>query len=174
MIIKKYQTYKYKTISYFVVERFGEDMFYLHMFLLNCFGYLRRKNNLEFKEEIKTICEYGMTFDNAEISIDNENNIVYVIESFYDYRSRPKTPKIEELLETENFIELCKMGFLNYITMTRDNFMHLLLTWNKILDQLPPFALLYQDDKDWYDILSFDSKEAMDKFLADHTKKETN
>jgi len=62
------------------------------------------------------------------------------------------------------------MGFLKYTMMIKDNFYYLILTWNKILDQLPPFVLLYQDDQDWYEILSFDSKEAMEKFVTDHTK----
>jgi len=112
------------------------------------------------------------SFEMVEISIDYKNNQVYFSEDYNSYRDKPTTAKIEELLEEENFIELCKIGFLDYTTMSKDNFIHLLLAWDKILDQLPPFALLYQDDNDWFDVLPFDSQETMKMFVADHTNLE--
>ena len=87
-------------------------------------------------------------------------------------KNKPTTEEIENLLDEENFIELCEIGFLDYVVMTKDNFYHLLLVWDKVLDQAPPFALLYEDDKNWFDVLPFDSKEAMETFVADHTQPE--
>jgi hypothetical protein len=56
--------------------------------------------------------------------------------------------------------------------MTKDNIIHLLTIWEKIITQKSNFVLLYLDDKDWYDVLPFDTEEAMEKFLADHTQEE--
>jgi len=42
----------------------------------------------------------------------------------------------------------------------------------KIWNERFPYVLLYLDEKDWYDILPFDSKETMEKFVADHTQPE--
>jgi hypothetical protein len=49
--------------------------------------------------------------------------------------------------------------------------MHILLSWDKIWkDRSIQFILLYQDNKNWYDVLPFESQEAMEIFVADHTK----
>lgn len=45
-----------------------------------------------------------------------------------------------------------------------------MVVWNKIIEQAPPFALLYKDEKDWYDALPFESTELMEEFIAQHTK----
>jgi len=56
------------------------------------------------------------------------------------------------------------------VHLTKDNFFYILRTWNKYLEENPPFLLLYQDENDWFDILSFQSKEEMDRFVKNHTE----
>ena len=130
---------------------------------------IRNINN--FIKAINTYSKDGMGFEFINVDIDNINNLVYLSESWHDYKNKTTTQKIDQLLEEENFIELCKIGFLDHITMTKDNFIHILFTWDKLLDQQSPFALLYQDDKDWFDVKPFDTQEAMEQFVADHTQK---
>ncbi|MBP6869771.1 hypothetical protein KBC04_02730 [Candidatus Babeliales bacterium] len=175
MIIKSYEIFvlsfdDFSNVNIDLITSSINNTYYLRMFLVYSFGDVRRDNILNSIEKIDDFFQDGISFDFVDISIDNNANLVYLSESWYDYKDKPTTDEIEKLLEDANFIELCKMGFLDYAVMTRDNFIHLLLTWNKILDQLPSFALLYQDDKDWYNIVPFDSKEAMDQFIVDHVK----
>jgi len=177
MIIQKYDmiVLKLDSFSNFDISSITnsvDNLYYIRMFFIYFFGYIRRNGVFDFIEKLKTIYKNGMEFEFVYITIDNKNEQVYFSEGYYDYRKRKTTEKIEKLLEEENFIELCKIGFLDYIIMTKDNFIHLLLTWDKILDQLPPFALLYQDDKNWFEVLPFDSQEAMEQFIANHSKSE--
>ena len=149
-----------------------DNIFYIKVLLAYSFSYIGRHDVLDFIEKMKTMYKDGISFEMVDISIDNNNDLVYFSESYHTYNSKPMTPEIEELLEEDNLIKLCKMGFLGYIVMTKENFIHLLLIWAKTLNQLSPFALLYKDESNWFDVLPFDSQEAMEKFVADHTKQE--
>ena len=167
MYIKYKDMYRFEISRYFTLDRMNQgELYWITMFLNYGFSTIRRCGVLNFIEKYK----YGMLFEDVNLNIDNENDLVYFSESYYTYENKPTTPEIEELLEKEDFIQLCKIGFLDYVVMTKENFIHLLLAWDKIINQLPPFALLYLDDKNWYDVLPFDSQEAMEKFVADHTK----
>lgn len=61
---------------------------------------------------------------------------------------------------------------IDYIILSQENFNKIIINWDKCWESkdVNPFILLYQDDKDWFDILPFESQEAMEKFVADHTK----
>ncbi len=171
MIVKQYDIYtlELNEFSHISINSIKEsiDTYYIRTFLLHS---LRGVPDF-----IKTITDYPqdrMLFELVEISSNQQNNLIYIYESYYTYHDKPTTPKIDKLLEEENFIELCKIGFLDYVTLTKDNFIQLLLVWNKILEQLPPFALLYLDDKNWYNVLPFDTQQAMEIFIATHTEQE--
>ncbi|MBV8661346.1 MAG: hypothetical protein JO129_04345 [Candidatus Dependentiae bacterium] len=168
MFIQKYDMYQLYDQRYSLLNKKSiSNLYYLTIFLLWRFGYVTSDGVLNFVEKYK----HGISFEEVDINIDDENDLVYFSESWYDYKNKPTTPEIDQLLEEENFIKLCKIGFLDYIVMTKDNFIHLLLAWDNILKQLPPFALLYLDDKDWFDIMPFQTQEEMEQFVADHTKK---
>ncbi len=166
MIIKKYDKYKnnhYRLVTY---NKKGFCYLYnLNMFLSSHFGYVKRKGILTFIKE----CSLGIRFEWINVDIDHENDLVYINESYESNDPKFDTPEINTLIEADNFIALCKMGLVDYTVMTKDNFTHLLFAWDKIIDTLPPFALLYQDDQGWYDVLSFDTQETMEQFIADHT-----
>ena len=172
MNIQKYDMFtlrrdKSSHISINSIKKPMDNIFYIRIFLIHCL-----RNTSNFINAIQTYSKDGMSFELLEVNMDNKNNLVYLSECWYDYKDKPTTPEIDKLLEEDNFIELCKMGFLDYIALTKENFIHLLLTWDKILEQLPPFALLYLDDKNWYDVLPFESQQAMEAFVVTHTKKE--
>jgi len=123
-----------------------------------------------FIKEINDYPHDRFIFELVELSIDEENNLIYLYEGNYTYDSKPKTAEIEELFEQDKFIQLCKIGFLDYIVISKKNFINLLLAWDEILNTKPPFALLYLDDKYLYDVVPFDTQKAMEKFIVDHTK----
>jgi len=175
MLIQRYDLYTIKLNDFAHIDinpiiKPITKIYQIRMFLVYSFGSIRRRGIVKFIEQLETIHKNGISFEDVDINIDNENNLVYFSESYHTYDRKPMTSEIENLLEIGNFIELCKIGFLNYITMTKENFIHILLTWNQILDQLPPFALLYQNEQNWYDVQSFETEEAMKQFVADHTQ----
>ena len=167
MIIQKYDMCsKQKSLRYYLYNKDHiSNLYNLTIFLMWRFNYVQRDGVLNF---IKNHND-GIEFEEVNIDIDHQNNLVYFSESWHTYNNKPTTPEIKILLEEENFIQLCKMGFLDYIVMTKDNFIHILFAWDKILQKLPPFALLYQDENNWYDVLPFDTKQAMEQFVINHT-----
>jgi len=145
---------------------------FIYLFFHYSFGSIRTVGVLCFIENMKTKYKNGISYEEVDVNIDNQNDLVYLSESYHTYDAKPMTQEIDDLFEAEKFIELCKIGFLDYDVMTKENFIHILLLWDKILDQVPSFALLYEDNKNWFDVLPFDSKGAMEKFVADHTQSE--
>ena len=170
MYIKNYDLYKLKyNKSYFIDIRFENHGFlYLITDLLHEI-YPHNKalwyENL-IKQE-KTFSRVGI-FEDIEVTFDLENNLVYLSDAYDDdYRCRMKN------VTTSMIIEFCLEGTLNYIIIPKDNFIHLISSWAKLLEHEPYFALLYQDDNNWYNVLPFDSQEAMEKFIAEHTEQKT-
>jgi len=174
MLIEKYDMYEKKRDGYSSYEMFPEydSFFYISRFFLVDFKRFRSFGMKVFFEELNMLGNDTIGTEDVNINIDQNDNKIYISESYYTYDQKPRTPEIEKLFNQSNFLELCKIGFLDYVTMTKDNFFHLLLIWDRFLDQSPPFVLLYEDDKNWFDILPFDSKKAMEKFVADHTELE--
>ncbi len=167
MIIKKYNKYKNGSNRLFILNKGGFSYLYnLTIFLSFHFRYVQSDGILNFIKE----CSLGVRFELINVDIDHENDLVYINESYDPHDPKFDTPEINALIEADNFIALCKMGLVDYTIMTKDNFIHLLFAWDKIVDTLPPFALLYQDDQGWYDVLPFDTQETMEKFIADHAK----
>lgn len=176
MLIQKYDLYNIQLNNFSHIDitpmiKPINKIYQIRMFLAYSFGSIRRTGIIKFIEQLETIHKNGISFEEVEIHIDNQNSLVYFSESYHTYDRKPITLEIDELFEEGNFIELCKIGFLDHIIMTKENFIYVLLTWNQILDQLQPFALLYQDEKKWYDVIPFQTQQAMEKFLADHLKK---
>ena len=114
-----------------------------------------------FLKKITESFENGL-FQYFAITIDDIQNLIYMSDlHYYDY-------SLAKNMSASKIIQLCHERSLEYNVLSKDNFIYLLTTWNKILDQLPQFALLYQNDNDWYDILPFQTQEAMKQFVADH------
>ena len=166
--IKKYKELQLRSMGYYPMDSIiKQPLSFIYLLFSNGFYRIRRDGVKNFITKHKE----GMGFEEVDIDIDNTDNIVYFSEGHYGHDNKPTTSEVDNLFEEENFIELCKLGFLDHITMTKDNFTHILFAWDKILDQQSPFALLYQDDKDWFDVKPFDTQEAMEQFVADQTQK---
>lgn len=172
MNIKQSKQLKFNLNGFYpLIYHWEAPISFIYLFFIDGFPHLRLYKITEFIEKLKTIYKEGMNFDMIELSMDNENNLAYINEPF-DYSIKEITPEIDELIESQATVELCRRNFMGYAVMTQENLFHLLLTWEKIVTQRSPFMLIYLDDQDWYDSLSFDSQEVMEKFVADHTKPE--
>ncbi len=144
---------------------------FIYFFLHYAYFYVLRQGVLGYIKEV-SFSDCNHLYELVTLSFDSKNNIAYFSEESDNYESKINTPELEQLAEEGNIIELCRRGIADHEKMTKDNFFYLLIAWGKILEELPPFALLYEDDKNWFDVLPFDSKEAMEKFVADHTQPE--
>ena len=170
MYIKKYNSYKLKyDKSFFINIRIEhDDYLYPISSLLHEIYPFKQASWYEYLTQQDEIFSRVGIFEDVEVSFDLENNLIYLSDAYDDdYRSRTKT------LTQEMIIEFCKNRTLEYITITKDNFIHLVSSWVKILEYEPNFALLYLDDKGCYDVLPFETQEAMEQFVADHTQQET-
>jgi len=167
MYIKQWKKYDFEVIVkkfYPMNSKFQDNFSFLSMFLVSDFGYIRQN----FEQEIKYyfIDNEGTGFPTTEVSVDNVNNLVYigVMPDSCDYEDEDY-PFISGKTPLEHFQE----GLLESVHLTKDNFFNILRTWNKYLEEKPPFLLLYQDENNWFDILPFQSKEEMDQFVENHT-----
>lgn len=144
---------------------------FVYLFFLNGSARIYRSGVENFIEELKTVYREGMNFEMIELSLDYENKLAYINEPF-DNSKKEITPEIDALIESQATVELCRRDFMGYAVMTQDNLFHLLRAWNEILHKNSLFALIYLDDKDWYDVLPFETQETMEKFVANHTEEE--
>lgn len=147
-----------------------ENIDYVAIFFTNGFPYIYRNGTTEFINKLKTIYKDGMSFEMIELSLDNENNLAYMSEP-YDWSKKEITPEIEQLINTESTIALCHRNFLGYAVMTKENLFHLFLIWKQYLDKKAPYILMYLDNNNWYDSVSFDTEESMNQFLTGHANK---
>lgn len=177
MYIKESVNFELKTIKYFPIGNLyyplEYSISYIELLFFEGFAHIRLYGTKEYIEKFKNKIRTGVTFEEIEFTIDYEHDLVYIHETFYHTDKEDVTPEIFQLIESDAAIELCHRNFVGYTTMSQENFYQLLLTWEKIVDDRAPFLLIYLDDKGWYDSLPFDSQEAMDKFVADHTQQDT-
>ena len=170
MYIEKYNLYKLKyNKSYFIDLRIENDdyLYPISSLLHEIYPHNKALWYENFIQQEKTFSRVGI-FEDIEVTFDLENNLVYLSDAYDDdYRCRMKN------VTTSMIIEFCLEGTLNYIIIPKDNFIHLISSWAKLLEHEPYFALLYQDDNNWYNVLPFDSQEAMEKFIAEHTEQKT-
>ena len=165
MLIKKYDFYKFDyEHSFFIDFSFKDDSYSITCFLKALFpseSAIWFKNEFQKSENFLVV---GM-FSDVEVTIDFRSNLVYISDaSENDYRFREKN------ITSLKIVEQCLQGNLYYNVLNKDNFIHLIKSWTNLLENQPNFALLYLDDQNWYDVVPFDSQEAMEKFVADHTK----
>jgi len=169
MYIKKYDLFEYlpHRNNYGSIDYRDNYIHPVSLLLEDVYPCIKKINFENFIKKQDLFEGIGV-FEKVELVMDDENNLVYISDAYDDdYRSRIMN------LTKSMILGFCLDGSLDYNIMTKDNFFHLLLSWDKYFNQLIPFILLYQDGKDWYDLLPFDSQEAMKKFVADHTKSET-
>jgi hypothetical protein len=97
----------------------------------------------------------------CQIAVDYETKIIYIINSdVYDWDER--TDNLNEAA----LIQRCLQNEAYYSTMSYYNFCYLVCAWIEILKIKPEFAMLYQDEKGWIDLMPFRTKRAMKEFVT--------
>ena len=88
---------------------------------------------------------------------DFQTNMLYI--GFGDWLIDENTdgPSDEEFPDYVNETNSCKMSVQNFLEFREQ--------WVLLKQELPPFALIYRNDKDWIDCKGFESKEAMELFV---------
>jgi len=167
MQIKSYDLYKLNyNESSFIDFSFKDDLYSTTRFLRELYPYTSAiwfKNMITQSENFLKI---GM-FQYVEITIDSQHDLVYISDANdEDYRFHEKN------INQSIIIKRCLDGDLYYNVLTKNNFFHLISSWTKLLETKSPFILLYLDDKNWYDVLPFESQETMEAFVAAHTQQE--
>jgi hypothetical protein len=165
MLIQQCKQFKHEEKNFYpIYPIFQYNISFISTFLVLDYGHIRQ--NLEYEIKYHFIDRPGLGFQTAEVSVDNENDLVYigVMPDPCDYEDKDY-PFIDEKTSLEHFQE----GILESVHLKKDNFFRILRIWKKYLEEKPPFLLLYQDENDSFDILPFQSKEKMDQFVKDHT-----
>ena len=171
MYIKQYKKFKYQFNNYSLLNIKREyPISYVAIFFYDAFSHIYGYNTHKFIQKLKSLDQNGMSSEMIELTLDNKNNLAYISELFEE-SAQEITPEIDQLLETESTIELCHRNIVGHTVMTKENLFHLLLKWTELVDKKAPYILIYQDEKNWYDSLPFDTQEAMEEFVADHTQK---
>jgi hypothetical protein len=142
-----------------------QNINYIAIFFYDGFGHIYRSGVEDFIKKNPL----GMIFQMSELSINNANNLVYISES-YDNSTKKITPEIAQLIEAEDTIELCHRNFIGYAVMEKDNLIDLFIKWKNFIDKKAPFILIYQDDQNHYNTQDFESQQAIEQFIADHTQ----
>ncbi len=90
----------------------------------------------------------GQAFEFVEMDVDCEKKLIYLSE-----------PNNEQIFNTKK-----------HLTITQEIFIQIILLWIQCWQKKSHFALLYLDDKNWYNVLPSDTQQAMEEFIATHTK----
>lgn len=146
----------------------NSSIYYVYAFFMSGIGYVLRQGIMEYIQDMNETGD-NFIYNMVTVSFDNKHNLVYLSDELRNYEKQINTPELNQLADDGKIVELCRRGIVDHAVLTQENFLHLVLTWEKINGQDTPYLLIYQDENDWYDSVGFDSLEAMEKFIADHT-----
>lgn len=167
-VILKFDTKKYYSLN--SINK--ENITYVAFFLFDVFPSLKRSGISNFINELNSFEPDGIEFELVGLDVDQATNLIYISETYNDYKKRAITNlELNNLMNKVITLEFCKKNLIKYAVMTKENFIHLLLKWEQLIISLPLYILLYRDDKNWYDVLPFEAEETMRQFVDDHLQK---
>jgi len=173
MNVKQYIKFEFNNDDYYSINKgFQSNISYIVLFFHNAYRYAQRDGIEKFINDLYTPDAYGdreKMFEMITVSVDNEADLVYIHEDCLDFIETIKSKELIDFYEELSDLDLCRNNIIGRAVMIKDNFIYLLTTWDQLWDQKPPFILLYQNDKDWYELLPCQSEEEMDKFVTDHS-----
>ena len=165
MHIKQYTYGTFKIKKSLMCIRFGDQSdfpHYLSNFLEDMYPYESALSCQEYITDSEILLSVA-SFWKTDIILEKETNLVYIVDG-YDNNHRDRIPNVTN----EIVLELCKQGDIEFDTLFFDNFKYLLQQWINLLKREPKFALLYQDECDWYDVMEFQTREEMMQFIDNH------
>jgi len=177
MKIQQYAIFEFKTqlntYGNVAHSHYQTEISHVETFLYDAVGYVYRKGGpKDFLDSFIVLenGDCGITFDLVDLNIDRVNNIVYLGQVFDAYEVKMTDEEFNRTYNNMNALQLCQNNIVDCAAMTRENFIKLLTTWGQLVQKKSAYILLYLDDQNWYDALPFDSKEAMEQFIADHVQ----
>ncbi|MBP6869841.1 hypothetical protein KBC04_03100 [Candidatus Babeliales bacterium] len=162
MKIQKYTYGTFETKKSLMCIRFGDHKdfpYCLSDFLEDMYPYTSALSCAQYITEIDILL--GL-WDTSAV-LEKETNLVYIADISGSYY----WDKISHLTN-EMVLEFCKKGDIEFDILSFDNFKYLFRRWQNLLESEPKFALLYQNESDWYDVMQFQTKELMMQFIDNH------
>ena len=176
MKIQQYKPFQFKSHRYGFIKTtyYQNPISHVELFLHDAYGYVSRAGGpIPFLDSLHAPNgECGTTIEMVDLNVDIKNDLIYLGEVFDPYEHGMSEQEFNIKYNNMNALQLCQNNIVDCAVMTKENFIHLLNAWKEIWQNQSPFALLYLDDKNWYDILPFDSQQAMEEFIAAHTQQE--
>jgi hypothetical protein len=149
MRIDHYDLYKFNYKKRYFIEFGNDDLYPITLFLKSIDYYESAVWYYNQMKNIKTLSKAGTDWY-SQIVVDYDTKIIYAI-----------NVDVDDLDErTHNLNEAY------YSTMSYYNFCYLVCAWIEILKIKPEFAMLYQDEKGWIDLMPFRTKHAMKEFVT--------
>ncbi|MBP6869402.1 hypothetical protein KBC04_00750 [Candidatus Babeliales bacterium] len=105
--------------------------------------------------DTKLFTEQERVLNITFVVTDLKNKIAYIGEHYDDPDDIFFHTDAEDINETNS----CKISI--------DNFQEFIQNWQQIKKELPPFAIIYRDDKGWVHCQGFQLKEDMEQFIQD-------
>ncbi len=161
MIINHYELYNfYYNKNYFIECGFENVLNAITEFLESINSHKGAISYYQRMQNIHTLSKAG-TYGYSQIAVDYETKTIYLIMvDVYDWDERSNN------LNEAALIQRCLQSEAYYSTMSYYNFCYLVCAWIEILKIKPEFALLYQDEKGWIDLMPFRTKRAMKEFVT--------
>ena len=152
MHIIKYKQLQFRSINYYPIDHsIYAPLSYVYGFLSEAYVYIQRKGVLKFLKEMDDNKEeYEYIYDSVSLSTDYENKLFYLHDTEFDYCRSAKTPELMELLDNMLPLQACQQNLIDYICLTQENFNQIIIHWD--------------------DVMPFDTKQAMEQFVADHAQ----
>jgi hypothetical protein len=176
MNIRQYKRFEFQNNEYEYqgMSHYKNPISHVEMFLYRVFGYVNRAGGaVKFLNNLYALdSENRMTLEMVDLNIDTQKNLIYLCETFDAYEADMTEEEFNIKYNNMNALQLCQNNIIDCAVITKDNFVHLFNAWKEMYQNQSPFVLLYLDEKNWYDVLPFESQEAMEEFVATHTQQE--
>ena len=147
-MIKKSLQLEYERNEYYRKDReIRSQLWYLH-------GFFSEDYDLE---DIEVFSRVESHYNNHFIINDKKTKTFYIgafDDDIYEMSH-------EEIVEYATEDTCCKISIKNFISFAE--------TWLEIKKNRTPFALIYQDEHDWIDAKPFETQEAMELFIKNHS-----
>jgi len=150
---------------YYLGKDFGPGIGFLSNFLHSDFRIIKKNLEADIKELF--IDSKIVTFYETTIINDTENDQIYI--GFEpDFQDEEIDETYEKSIENKSELELFQSEVWGSMHLSQNNFFHILRNWNTCLLKKEPFILLYQDENNWFDLISFSSQSSMELFMTAH------
>lgn len=173
MHIKQYKKLKFSDsfMNYYPIIPFFEKnaIYYIYFFFDEFYEYIKKNGVLKFLEEINKNKEDEYVYETISLSIDWNNKLLYLHETQFDYCKNAKNSELKKILDELTPLQACQQNLIKHAVLTQENFNKIIIDWNNNWESSKenPFLLLYQNDKDCFDLMSFKSQELMKKFIVE-------